>query len=42
MIDADRLWGRCEELARITDSPYPSVTRVLFTEPDLRARAWLA
>jgi ureidoglycolate amidohydrolase len=40
-VDGDRLASEIEELARISDSPYPSVTRVLFTETDLRARAWL-
>ncbi len=40
-IDGERLAGEIEELARISDSDYPSVTRVLFTEADLRARAWL-
>ncbi len=40
-VDADRLASEIEELARISDTPYPSVTRVLFTETDLRARAWL-
>ena len=30
-----------EELARFSDTPYPSVTRILFTEQDMRARAWL-
>jgi N-carbamoyl-L-amino-acid hydrolase len=40
-VDGDRLAREIEELARISDSPYPSVTRVLFTETDMRARAWL-
>ena len=40
-MDGDRLAAEIEELARISDSDYPSVTRVLFTETDLRARAWL-
>lgn len=40
-IDQDRLHAEVEELARISDSPYPSVTRVLFTPADMRARAWL-
>jgi ureidoglycolate amidohydrolase len=41
-VDGARLSAEIEELARISDTPYPSVTRVLFTEADLRARAWLA
>jgi ureidoglycolate amidohydrolase len=40
-IDASRLAAEIEELARFSDTPYPSVTRILFTEQDLRARAWL-
>lgn len=40
-IDAERLTAEIEELARLSDTAYPSVTRVLFTETDMRARAWL-
>lgn len=40
-IDQARLSAEIEELAQISDTPYPSVTRVLFTTVDLRARAWL-
>jgi len=40
-IDAERLSAEIEELARFSDSPYPSVTRVLFTDADMRARSWL-
>jgi N-carbamoyl-L-amino-acid hydrolase len=40
-IDASRLEAEIEELARFSDTPYPSVTRILFTEQDLRARRWL-
>ena len=40
-IDASRLQAEIEELARFSDTPYPSVTRILFTEQDMRARAWL-
>src|SRR4051812_43842249 len=40
-IDADRLNTEIEALAQISDTPYPSVTRVLFTEADRRARAYL-
>ena len=36
-----RLVGEIEELARFSDTPYPSVTRVLFTDTDMRARMWL-
>ncbi|WP_438481523.1 M20 family metallo-hydrolase [Oleiharenicola lentus] len=40
-IDSTRLSAELEYLARISDTPYPSVTRVLFSEVDLRAREWL-
>ena len=40
-VDSARLAAEIEELARFSDTEYPSVTRVLFTEPDMRARAWL-
>jgi N-carbamoyl-L-amino-acid hydrolase len=40
-VDEERLSGEIEELARFSDTEYPSVTRVLFTETDMRARAWL-
>ena len=42
MIDAGRLWAEIEDLALISDAEPPAVTRVLFTDTDLRARAWLA
>ncbi|MDB6114562.1 MAG: amidase, hydantoinase/carbamoylase family [Lacunisphaera sp.] len=40
-IDTERLTAEIEYLAHISDSEYPSVTRVLFSSVDLRARAWL-
>jgi ureidoglycolate amidohydrolase len=40
-IDTERLTAEIEYLARISDTPYPSVTRVLFTSVDLQAREWL-
>jgi len=40
-IDTNRLHGEIEQLARISDTAYPSVTRVLFSEVDVKARAWL-
>lgn len=39
--DIDRLMGELDHLARISDSVPPAVTRVLFTETDLRAREFL-
>lgn len=40
-IDPQRLSAEIEYLAGISDTPYPSVTRVLFSAVDLRARSWL-
>ncbi len=40
-IDAARLEAEIEELARFSETPYPSVTRILFTEQDMAARRWL-
>jgi ureidoglycolate amidohydrolase len=40
-VDEARLADEIETLARISDDVYPSVTRVLFTDADMRARAWL-
>jgi ureidoglycolate amidohydrolase len=40
-VDADRLTQEIDALAAITDAEPPAVTRVVFTEQDLRARAWL-
>jgi len=41
MIDPQRLWNQLEILAGISSQPAPAVTRVLYTEPDLRARAFV-
>jgi ureidoglycolate amidohydrolase len=40
-IDLPRLSGELEHLASFSDAEAPAVTRVLFTDPDLRARAYL-
>jgi N-carbamoyl-L-amino-acid hydrolase len=40
-IDQPRLSAEIEELAEFSDTPYPSVTRVLYSESDRRARAYL-
>ena len=40
-VDADRVAREIDALAAITDAEPPAVTRVVFTEQDLRARAWL-
>jgi N-carbamoyl-L-amino-acid hydrolase len=40
-VDAERLTQEIDALAAITDAEPPAVTRVVFTEQDRRARAWL-
>jgi ureidoglycolate amidohydrolase len=40
-IDIDRLMGELETLAGFSDVPAPAVTRVVFSESDLRARAYV-
>jgi N-carbamoyl-L-amino-acid hydrolase len=40
-IDLARLTGELEQLAQFSDADPPAVTRVLFTEPDQKARAFL-
>jgi len=40
-VDIDRLLGELDHLARISDALPPAVTRVLFTDTDLRARQFL-
>jgi N-carbamoyl-L-amino-acid hydrolase len=40
-VDSARLSAELEELARFSDAEPPAVTRVLFTESDLKARAFL-
>jgi ureidoglycolate amidohydrolase len=40
-IDLARITGELEQLARFSDADSPAVTRILFTGPDLKARAFL-
>jgi N-carbamoyl-L-amino-acid hydrolase len=40
-IRIDRLQGEIDELATFSQAPAPAVTRVLFSEEDRKARAWL-
>jgi ureidoglycolate amidohydrolase len=40
-VDIDRLMGELDQLAGISDASPPAVTRVLFTDADLRARQFL-
>src|SRR5579872_4733183 len=40
-IDSDRLHAEIEELAAITEAEPPVVTRILFTDADMKARAWM-
>jgi ureidoglycolate amidohydrolase len=39
-INSARLASELEQLASFSDAPPPAVTRVVFSEADLRARAW--
>jgi N-carbamoyl-L-amino-acid hydrolase len=40
-IDSGRLADELAQLAAFSDSPAPAVTRIVFSDVDLRARAWL-
>lgn len=40
-IDSARLIGELSTLAEFSDTPPPAVTRILFTDADLKARAYL-
>jgi ureidoglycolate amidohydrolase len=40
-VDADRLGREIDDLAAFSGAEAPAVTRVVFSEQDLRARAWL-
>jgi N-carbamoyl-L-amino-acid hydrolase len=40
-IDSARLTRELETLAAFSDAPSPAVTRIVFSDQDLRARAWL-
>jgi ureidoglycolate amidohydrolase len=40
-IDINRLMGELERLATFSDAPAPAVTRVVFTDTDLAARAFV-
>jgi ureidoglycolate amidohydrolase len=40
-IDRDRMLSEIEALAAISAVPPPVVTRIVFTDSDLRARAWM-
>jgi ureidoglycolate amidohydrolase len=40
-VDADRVISDLETLAGFSDSPAPAVTRIVFSPPDMQARAWL-
>lgn len=40
-IDAIRIQSDLDELSKISDSDFPCVTRILWTDKDMLARAWL-
>lgn len=40
-VNAERIAAELNELAAFSDTPSPSITRVVFSESDIAARAWL-
>ncbi|ADD28148.1 M20 family metallo-hydrolase [Meiothermus ruber] len=41
LVDQERIVRELEALAEFSDTPKPAITRILFTKPDLEARAYL-
>lgn len=41
LVDQERIIRELEALAEYSDTPKPAITRILFTKPDLEARAYL-
>ena len=41
IVDKDRLAAELDTLGTFSDAPVPAVTRIVFSQQDLRARAWL-
>jgi ureidoglycolate amidohydrolase len=41
LVDGERVWRELETLASFSDAPAPAVTRIVFDEMDLRARAYI-
>lgn len=41
LVDNERIIRELETLAGFSDTPKPAITRILFTKPDLEARAYL-
>lgn len=41
LVDQERIARELEALAEFSDTPKPAITRILFTKPDLEARAYL-
>src|SRR5689334_73143 len=39
-VDGQRIASELEKLATFSDAPAPAVTRIVFSTPDLAARAW--
>ncbi len=40
-VDGGRVWGELETLASFSDAPAPAVTRIVFSDTDLRARDYV-
>lgn len=41
LVDQERIIRELEELAEFSDTPKPAITRIIYTKPDLEARAYL-
>lgn len=41
LVDQERIIRELEELAGFSDTPKPAITRIIYTKPDLEARAYL-
>jgi len=41
LVDQERIIRELEELAGFSDTPKPAITRIMYTKPDLEARAYL-
>lgn len=41
LVDQERIVRELEELAEFSDTPKPAITRIIYTRPDLEARAYL-
>jgi ureidoglycolate amidohydrolase len=40
-VDATRVVSELEALAGFSETPSPTITRIVFSPPDMQAREWL-